>query len=505
MKRMHSIRTRLTLFLLIIMAATVIVTWAVNRGFIVRYYVRNEQKELVRSYKLFDSKLTDPATSLREVLLIAEQVDTNTNMNIMILKKSFAGFDYVPIYPEQGFATSKISYSSLINMIDSLDDDNAEPQREALKAKGYFITQNVDQELKGQYLDLFGMIDNDDYIILLRSPFAIIQTASTVASRLFTYVSVFSTALGAVAMFYVSRRFSKPIQEMAMVAEQMTNLDFDARVETLSNDEIGHLAHSINSLSEKLQTTISELKTANNELQKDLERKTEIDEMRKEFLAHVSHELKTPIALIQGYAEGLKDNVNDDSEGREFYCDVITDEAHKMNNMVKKLLTLNQIEFGQNQIHMERFDIVDMIKNLIISGDILYKKLNATIVMEQEQPIYVWADEYMIEEVMSNYLSNARNHLSKDGTIMISFEQKETEVKVSVKNTGFPIPEEDINKVWGKFYKVDKARTREYGGSGVGLSIVAAIMEAHGKSYGVFNEEDGVTFYITLDTNISMT
>ena len=120
----------------------------------------------------------------------------------------------------------------------------------------------------------------------------------------------------------------------------------------------GELGSSINALSDKLRITISELKSANNELQLDLQKKTEIDEVRKEFLSNVSHELKTPIALIQGYAEGLMENVNDDEENRKFYCEVIMDEADKMNQMVKKLLTLNEIEFGSNQTNFERFDMV---------------------------------------------------------------------------------------------------------------------------------------------------
>ena len=131
------------------------------------------------------------------------------------------------------------------------------------------------------------------------------------------------------------------------------------QVPTGSDDELGRLGASINELSSKLEFTISELKTANNELQKDIEQKVQIDEMRKEFLSHVSHELKTPIALIQGYSEGLKDNILDDEESKEFYCDVIADEAKKMNRMVQKLLTLNQIEFGNNQVNMERFDITE--------------------------------------------------------------------------------------------------------------------------------------------------
>ena len=140
-------------------------------------------------------------------------------------------------------------------------------------------------------------------------------------------------------------------------------MDFDEKYTGTDKTEISILGNNSNALSETLETTISELKTANNELLKDIEKKDKIDEMRKEFLSNVSHELKTPIALIQGYAEGLKEGINSDEESREFYCDVIMDEANKMNIMVKKLLTLNQLEFGNDVVNMERFDIVALIKN----------------------------------------------------------------------------------------------------------------------------------------------
>lgn len=148
---------------------------------------------------------------------------------------------------------------------------------------------------------------------------------------------------------------------------------------------------------------------------------------------------------------------------------------------------------------MERFDIVELVRNLVQSSDILYKKADVSVQLNAEDPIYVWADEFMIGEVISNYLSNARNHVSSQGTIWIDFRIQEKEVWVYVGNTGNQIPEDELEKLWIKFYKVDKARTREYGGSGVGLSIVAATMKAHGKSYGVHNVENGVEFYISLD------
>ena len=266
-----------------------------------------------------------------------------------------------------------------------------------------------------------------------------------------------------------------------------------------TGDELEELGHSMNQLSEKLETTIADLKTANLELQKDIEKKEQIDEMRKEFLSHVSHELKTPIALIQGYAEGLKENISDDEESKDFYCEVIADEAQKMNTMVKKLLTLNQIEFGNNQLNMQRFDLTQMIRNKIASTQILFLKKNNQVIFEEEGPDYVWADEFMIEEVFSNYLSNALNHAAQDGAIRIWYENRGDDLRIHVYNDGKQIPEKDLEKLWIKFYKVDKARTREYGGSGIGLSIVAATMNAHGKEFGVRNEEHGVDFYFDLD------
>ena len=292
--------------------------------------------------------------------------------------------------------------------------------------------------------------------------------------------------------------------ELASISGKMTHLDFEAKYTGKSKTEIAILGQNINELSNALEITISELKTANNELKKDIEKKNKIDEMRKEFLSNVSHELKTPIALIQGYAEGLKEGISDDAESREFYCDVIMDEAAKMNIMVKKLLTLNQLEFGNDVVAMERFDIVALITNYMQSAEILTKQNEISVRMEEYQPIYVWADEFKTEEVFTNYFSNAINHCTNEKIIDVKLTKKEGKVRISVFNTGEPIPQDSIGHIWEKFYKVDKARTREYGGSGVGLSIVKVIMESMNQSYGVNNYENGVEFWFELETNTSL-
>ena len=203
--------------------------------------------------------------------------------------------------------------------------------------------------------------------------------------------------------------------------------------------------------------------------------------------------------MIQGYAEGLQDNINEDEESRQFYCEVIIDEASKMNKMVKKLLTLNQLEFGNDQITMERFDIADLIRGVISSASILAEQKQVQIIFSQKDPVYVWADEFKVEEVVTNYLSNALNHVKNENIIEVRCILAKDKVRVTVFNTGDPIPEEDLEKIWIKFYKVDKARTRAYGGSGIGLSIVKAIMDSMNQQCGVQNYDNGVEFWFELE------
>lgn len=351
----------------------------------------------------------------------------------------------------------------------------------------------------GEYLEMYGRLKSGISFIM-RTPIESIRESAKIANRFFAYVGILGTIAGGIIIWFVSRKITRPILELNTISERMVHLDFEAKYKMNAKNEIDLLGENINKLSRSLEKSISELKTANNELQKDIEKKEQIDEMRKEFLANVSHELKTPIALIQGYAEGLKEGVNEEPENRNYYCEVIMDEASKMNTMVKKLLTLNQLEFGTDVINMERFDVVAFIHNYLQSADILVKQHNITVKMESYEAIYVWADEFKTEEVFMNYFTNAINHCQGEKVIEIKLEKRSGKVRVSVFNTGMPIPEEALPRIWDKFYKVDKARTREYGGSGVGLSIVKAIMESMNQRYGVENFENGVCFWFELET-----
>jgi len=349
-----------------------------------------------------------------------------------------------------------------------------------------------------EYLDVYGKLRNG-FSVIIRTDFQTISGDNRAVTDMLLFIGLVIFLLAVGLAFLFSRRVMKPIVQMSEHAERMAEMDFEARCDVQGSDEIGVLGESLNRLSEQLQETVGELKNANSELQRDLEHREEVDAMRSEFIANVSHELKTPIALIQGYAEGLAENVSDDAESREYYCSVIADEAAKMNRMVQKLMTLNQLEFGGNQVEYERFDIVSLLTGVLKQTEVLRDQKGVKLHYHEQDPVYVWADEYMIEEVVTNYVSNAINHATKSKEIAVSLQEEEKAVRVSVYNTGELIPEDELERIWIKFYKVDKARSREYGGSGIGLSIVKAIMERHHQKYGVINHENGVEFWFELE------
>ena len=362
----------------------------------------------------------------------------------------------------------------------------------------YQVVEFRDNTQQVDYLALWGTVGNS-YNIFIRSPLESIQETMGLFFRFLLIVGIAVIAGGILFVWYFSRRLTEPLRELAVLSARMADLDFNAKYTSGGGGEIGVLGENFNIMSQKLENTISELKNANFRLQQDIEQKEKMEKMRTDFMGNVSHELKTPIALIQGYAEGLKEGVSDDPESREFYCDVIMDEASKMNQMVKNLMTLNQLEFGDENVEFQRFDLTELIRGVLQSMEIMAQQKEAKVQFRQKDPVYVWADEFKAEQVVRNYVSNAFNHLDGDRVVDVKIIPAGDKVKVTVFNTGTPIPEEDVPHIWEKFYKVDKAHTREYGGNGIGLSIVKAIMDSFHQEYGVNNYDNGVEFWFELD------
>lgn len=485
----YSIRKQFTFVFGLLMAGTILLCWFINNTFLERYYLNNKQHVMLNAYAVIN-KVSNEGTIDSEAFDIEfEKICGRNNINIILLDAE-----------TKTLKTSMNDYEILSRqLLDYLFDQVAVSEERILDREDKYEMYIIeDERTRQEYIDMWGVLDNGN-LFLFRSPLESIRQSVKIANRFLTYVGLGSVLFSALIIWLVSKKVTEPIMELTQISERMIHLDFDAKYTGKSRTEVALLGKNINELSETLEDTISELKSANNELQRDIEKKNKIDEMRKEFLSNVSHELKTPIALIQGYAEGLKEGINEDDESREFYCEVIMDEASKMNDMVSKLLTLNQLEFGNDTITMERFDVTALLRNYLQSVELLCKQKDIVVQMGDYPPIHVWADEFMVEEVFGNYFSNAMNHVAGDRIIDVKLLIAEKNVRVSVFNSGHPIPEESIPHIWEKFYKVDKARTRAYGGSGIGLSIVKAMMESMNQKFGVINYDNGVEFWFELE------
>ena len=341
----YSIRRQITAIFIALLAFILGGVLLINSGFLVTYYLSHKTEELVRTYNDIDRTMqTGSVTSVLNTILVRTE---RGNIDLVVLDSS--GKAQISTMSQDDLRYNQMIGEILVRDIDSED---------VLRRDNSFIVyRSKTQGISGsdvEYLKMRGTFSDGSWFIM-QSPLASIRESASLANRFLIYLGGVGIILGGVLIWLFSRRITQPVMQLARLSQEMANLNFDARYTGSGRDEIGVLGSNFNKMSEQLE-------------------KTKIEEMRNEFLGNVSHELKTPIALIQGYAEGLKEGINDDPESREFYCDVIMDEADKMNHMVKNLLTLNQLEFGADEVQFERFDIVGLVRGVIASCEILIQR-----------------------------------------------------------------------------------------------------------------------------------
>ncbi|MBR4110697.1 MAG: HAMP domain-containing protein [Clostridia bacterium] len=367
--------------------------------------------------------------------------------------------------------------------------------------QNYAVITFSDSKIGSTFIGLIGKLDNN-YFIYIRTPLESIRESISISNSFLILVGTVSLLISCIVTLIVSKAFTKPIKELNIIAEKMSNLDFSQKYTVTTQDEIGTLGNSINKLSENLEKTIQDLKEANIDLEKDIEEKSKLNEMRSQFISDVSHELKTPIALIQGYAEGLSDGIAATLDDQKYYCNIILDEANRMSELTRDLLDLSKLEYGSNEITIETFNISELIKNTLNKMEVIFKENDIAIEFENENDIFVQGDVFRIEQVLDNYLKNAIKHVNENKLIKIKIEETDNSVKVLVFNSGEHISDENLQRIWTRFYKTDSSRNRENGGTGLGLSLVKAIMNQHHTNFGVQNAEGGVEFYFELNKQI---
>jgi len=462
-----------------------------NNTFLEKYYIFKKESILKETYTLVNSLYN----SNGDIELEFEKLARMSSIHTVIADK-----DFTVLYDSITSRRDNENRNLKPGVPDNSENNEAyfrNRSAEILSQK-IILGNRVDKRLKTSFLSLTGVLDNGKYI-LLTLPIATIEESASVANEFFLLTGIITLLFGVFLLFFITKKLTDPIVELNSIAQKMSSLDFSKRYLGKSKDEIGELGESINTLSEKLETTISELVEANNKLLSDIEYERKIDNMRKEFISNVSHELKTPIALIQGYAEGLMVNINEDEENKNFYCGVIIDEAGKMNRLVKELLELSLIESGQAKLETSTFELSSLLKLVVKKNMLLLKQKGVVLEVVTPEVININADYDKIERVVVNFLTNAINHVDENGIIRFMVKKAGNRARIIVFNSGEHIPEDSLDKIWSSFYKVDKARTREYGGTGLGLSIVRAVLELHGYDYGMDNVEGGVEFWFEAD------
>lgn len=479
----HSIVWKLAGWFLLCITLLLGVNWLLNNFALESYYRRQKSDAVQMAFTEVNSLFSQDYTANLEIIdLTLDSLANNDGISSTI----WAGSRLIARYRAEGTQAIPVR-----------------PTKTYLPGSCE-VTVVQDTKLKTSFITLTGALSNG-FPIEMRTSVEGIKESVGITNQFLLISGAVTLLVSLLLVFFFSRRFTRPIRELSRVAGSVARLDFQDRYTGGGRDELADLGASINSMSISLERTISDLKTANRQLMNDIEQKNQQNEVRRAFISNVSHELKTPIALISTYAEGLKEDIADGAANRDYYCEVIEDEAQKMSELIKRMTMLMQLEAGGEQLVIERFDITELLDNLMNKMSIRFSQKGIVPILPESGPVYVWADDYLMENVLTNFLSNALNHVNEGGRVEARIIPKEDgRVRVTVFNTGSHIPEEDLPRVWESFYKVDKARTRAYGGTGIGLSVVAAIMKAHGMPYGAYNcrsaHGDGVEFYIELES-----
>ena len=475
------------LILAIILGSLVIVS-IISSCFLGDYYIYKKRQDMQVLYDLLSEK-TDKGKLYQE--------DTYPLTVSLFEKYSVSGV--VTGADGELLFSSNADSDYLLDQLNFSMFSNENAVKTIKKTDSYEVLTLVYPDDSNECLVLRGWLP-DGNIVFISANVSAMEHISSITNVFFIHMVMWAIVFAAILSRAVISVFNRPLFNIIDITKRISNFDFEAQYvpQTIYN-EMDDLGEHINEMSTTLKRAITQLRAANDNLKHDLEVREETENMRKEFVSNVSHELKTPIALIQGYAEGLQEGIIDDENSRQIYLDIIIDEANKMNRLVREMLILNQLEAGQMSMDLVDFNITEMIDSVVDSNKINFEAQNITYSFINKEECFVHADEFLAEQVITNFVSNAIHYVMNENIINIRYDfVKKGKVRISVFNSGNNIAKKDIKHIWEKFYKADKARSREYGGSGIGLSVVKAIMDLLHEKFGVENLPNGVEFWFEL-------
>lgn len=466
---MKTIKTKLFFIFMILMISLVLSGILLNSIFLESYYVYKNKGALISLSEKIANEYINNKENSYEYIDMVQSID---GINTIIVDNDF-NIEYNSFRSKSVDEEKRLAREVRKTILDN--------QKKLSKKYVYYIDEkDNDQKTKLIYIS---KVSDEEYLILIKSVKSIHDSVQ-IANQFYILAGCIVICIGAIFILIFSKKITKPIIEMSNVAENISNLKFDKVRHINSEDEIGRLGESINKISDKLNKSISELK-------QDVER-------RKELVRNMSHELKTPIGIIKGYAEGLKYGVASDKEKMDKYCSILVEECDRMDKLVKELLNYSMMEGGMIKLNIISFDLHEFISKIIERFRPIFNEKNINFEFDCIKGYEINADSDMLEKAINNFIINAIDYVDERKIISVIAEEKENRIKISVFNSGDNIPEVDMGKIWDVCYKVDRSRSRKYGGHGIGLSLVRLIAKLHDGITNVENMENGVVFSIEI-------
>lgn len=346
-------------------------------------------------------------------------------------------------------------------------------------------------------LSLPGGEAGDRYAIAMTS-LQPVGEAVSILKRYFIYLTPVILVLVILLSLAFSRLVSSPLVKLSRLATRMAQLDFTIQPTVHSKDEFGDLSRSMNTLSENLNTALQQLTESNRELQEEIDKKQRLEQLRKELIGNISHELKTPLGIVKGFAEGLQDDVAADK--RERYLQLIVNETDRMNALIMDMLELSKYEAKAVQLQFTELSLAKLVQNVADSFSYQLESKQLQVTIQEAGELMVKADARRMEQVVQNLLSNAIRYGSDHSIIRIDIQRLSPgKIVTHMENEGPPLAEDDLERIWEQFYRAERSRDRRSGGTGLGLAIVKNILELHGSEFGARNTNRGVSFYFTLE------
>ena len=475
----HSIRKQILMAFLIIMTGTILLCWFLNSRFLERYYIYNKQQVMLKAYELLNKATQDGSIQSDDFEAELQKISGVYNISVIII-------DADSRLIQSAGSESDILVKTLLDRVFSQSSDNYK----LLEENDHYIMEiarSTQSDLS--FIQMWGTLDNGN-LFMTRTLVQSIRDSVSVSNRFLAYIGIFTVGISAVVIMFITKKITNPILSLTEISKRMADLDFEVHYNGKEKNEIGVLGEHMNALSDKLESTISELKTANNELQKDIEKKEQIDEMRREFLSNVSHELKTPLSVIIASTEAFEDNPKETK-----WITNIKNESSRMSLLITNLLELAASE-SKEAFKLEEGNLSKAVELSVLTFEGRAFESNVKLEYNIPENIKMKMDENSIKQLIEILLDNAIKHAEKGSIINVNLLEENNSITILVKNKGEEIPKGEEEKIFERFYRKDKSRNRNDNRYGLGLAIAKNIVTNHNGKISAFSKDGITTFKI---------